>query len=94
MVDRFPGLMVEFAIRSDIGPGGRLAPGWRALIERYPERFMIGTDTYTPARWPAMPAILAEVRAWLITLPPALAEAVAWGNAARLLGVDAAVFQP
>jgi hypothetical protein len=92
MVERFPNLSVEFAIRSDIGPGGRLGADWRSLIEQYPERFMIGTDSYTPSRWPAMPAILAETRAWLATLPPPIGEAVAWRNAARLVGVDEAVF--
>ena len=94
MVERYPNLWVELAIRGDIGPGGRLDPGWRVVFEKHPDRYMVGTDSYVVARWTAMPAILGEVRAWLATLPPDVGEALAWRNAARLIGVDEAVFQP
>jgi predicted TIM-barrel fold metal-dependent hydrolase len=93
MLGRYPNLWVETAIRGDIVAGGRVPPDWRQLFIDFPDRFMIGTDSYIVPRWTAMPEILAEVRAALLTLPPDLAEALAWRNAARLYGVDAAAFR-
>ena len=93
MVERYPNLSVEFAFRADVASGGRLDPGWREVLEAHPARFMVGTDSYTTGRWTAMPAILGEVRAWCASLPPELGDNLAWRNAARLLGVDEAVFR-
>ena len=93
MVERYPNLWVEFAFRADVASGGRLDPAWRAVLEAHPERYMVGTDSYTIGRWTAMPAILGEVRTWCASLPPELGDNLAWRNAARLLGVDEAVFR-
>src|SRR5574341_2394474 len=45
LVDRYPNLWVELALRSDVAPNGTLDPAWSALFQRHPDRFMIGTDT-------------------------------------------------
>lgn len=92
MLARFPNLWVETAIRSDIGPGGALAPGWKEVFVKYQDRWLIGTDTYIAARWHRMPEILAETRAWLAALPREVAEKLAWRNGARLFGVPESVF--
>jgi len=84
LVDRHPRLIVELALRSDVAPGGQLDPGWRALFVRHPDRFMIGTDTWVPSRWPELPAVQDAVRAWLGQLPPDVARRLAWSNAERL----------
>ena len=60
LLARYPNLWVETALRTDIAPGGRLNPEWAALFTRYPDRFMIGTDTWVPSRWPQLPRYLAE----------------------------------
>jgi hypothetical protein len=84
LVDHHPQLTVELALRSDVAPGGRLDPAWRALFLRHPERFMVGTDTWVPSRWPQVPAVQDETRAWLRQLPPDVARRIASANAERL----------
>jgi hypothetical protein len=65
--------------------GGRLDPEWAALVARYPDRFMIGTDTWVPSQWTRLPSLMADVRVWLRQLPADLAQAIAFDNAQRLL---------
>jgi hypothetical protein len=92
MMARYPNLWVETAIRHDIGPGGALADDWKAVFVKYPDRWLIGTDTYVTSRWHRMEEIHAETRAWLAKLPPAVAEKLAWRNGAKLFGVSEAAF--
>jgi hypothetical protein len=86
LLARAPHLWVELALRSDVAPGGRLDPAWAELFARYPDRFMIGTDTWIPSRWPQLPRLMADVRGWLRQLPRDLAERIASGNAEALFG--------
>lgn len=67
--------------------GGLLCPEWRALIEAYPTRFVIGSDTWVNQRWSDYDGLMQGYRRWLGDLPPALAQQVAWGNAAALFGL-------
>jgi hypothetical protein len=92
MMARYPNLWVETAIRPDIGPGGVLAPGWKEVFVQYQDRWLVGTDTYVTSRWHRMPEIHAETRAWLATLPRAVAEKMAWRNGAKLFGVPEDAF--
>ena len=92
MMARFPNLWVETAIRHDIGPGGVLAEGWKELFVQYQDRWLVGTDTYVTSRWHRMPEIQAETRAWLATLPRAVAEKMAWRNGVKLFGVPEDAF--
>jgi hypothetical protein len=84
LLDAWPALSVELALRSDVAPGGRLDPAWRALFLRHPDRFMVGTDTWVPSRFGALVATQAETRAWLAELPPDVARRLASENADRL----------
>jgi hypothetical protein len=88
LLDRYPTLWVELALRTDVAPEGALDPGWRALFLRYPDRFCVGTDTWTASRWAELPQYLAGVRAWLAELPPDVARRITFTNAARLYGVE------
>src|SRR5438445_712125 len=88
MLDRYPTLWVELALRTDVAPEGALDTGWRALFLRYPDHFCVGTDTWTASRWAELPQYLAGVRAWLAELPPDVARRIAFTNAARLYGVE------
>jgi hypothetical protein len=85
ILETYPNVWVELALRYDVAPGGRLDPAWAALFQRYPDRFMIGTDTWIPSQWTRLPGLMADVRTWLRQLPPDLATAIAYGNAERLL---------
>lgn len=84
-LERHPGLVCELSYRSGITDGeGRLTPEWLALFERYPERFVIGSDTWIPQRWLVYGELMEAYRAWLGQLPPAVASKIAVGNGERL----------
>jgi len=85
LLELHPNLWVELALRSDVAPSGRLDPAWAALFTDYPDRFMIGTDTWIPSQWTRLPSLMADVRVWLRQLPPEVARAIASGNAERVL---------
>ena len=88
VLDRHELVSAELSFRAgDIAAGGTIEPAWRALLIRHANRFLIGSDTYITSRWDEYPALIAEHRAWLASLPIATAEAIAWRNAARLFGV-------
>jgi hypothetical protein len=85
MLDLHPNLWVELALRGDVAPGGVLDAEWAALFSDYPDRFMIGTDTWIPSQWTRLPGLMANVRTWLRQLPLDVAVAIAYGNAERVL---------
>jgi len=71
---------------------GRLLPQWRALLLRYPARFMLGSDPVWPVeqmdRWDRSDTGWQELgrfwgfhRGWLQQLPEAVARGIACGNA-------------
>ena len=77
-------LWCDLAFRTEHGSGGNVPPEWRAAFEEFPDRFMVGTDTFTPERWHFIVEHAAWSRAWLADLPPALAERIAWRNGEAL----------
>jgi predicted TIM-barrel fold metal-dependent hydrolase len=85
-LDRFPNLWVELSYRQDVVAGDALDPRWRELFLRYPDRFVTGSDTWTPSRWPEVPALAKWTRNWLSQLPPEVARKIAYDNGKRLLG--------
>lgn len=88
MLERYPRLVGELSYRPGLTcEGGTLCPEWRALIEAYPTRFVIGSDTWVNQRWVDYDGLMQGYRRWLGDLPPALAQQVAWGNAAALFGM-------
>jgi hypothetical protein len=84
LLDRYPALWAELSHRLDVAPKGRLDPAWQALLLRHPDRFMIGTGTYSNEYWYQFRYILKQHRAWLNQLPPSVTEQIAYKNAARL----------
>ena len=64
--------------------GGKVPAEWRALFTEFPDRFMVGTDTFTPERWHYIVEHANWSRAWLADLPPPLAERIAWRNGEAL----------
>jgi len=84
LVAAHPRLAVELALRGDVAPGGRLDPAWRALFLRHPDRFLVGTDTWIPARWAELAAVQAATRGWLRQLPDPVARQIALENGERL----------
>ncbi len=87
LLDRHANLWAELALRSsEVAPGGMLNPAWRALFLKYPDRFVVGTDTWVNSQWDRLPEILDSFRVWLRQLPPEVAAKIAHGNAERLSG--------
>lgn len=75
------------SLASETGP---LDPKWKALIEKMPDRFIMGIDVWAPRLFE--PAMLDRLMRWtrrvLGQLSPAVAERVAWKNAAKIYRLD------
>ncbi len=67
---------------------GALLPEWRAVLLRYGDRLMYGTDDYASARagWDAYPGIVRKYRGIAGQLPADVARKISWDNAAALYG--------
>jgi predicted TIM-barrel fold metal-dependent hydrolase len=95
LLDRNANLMVDLsgmhfqrkpALATEDGP---LDPGWKALIEKRPDRFLVGLDVWAPRLFE--PVMLDRLMRWtrriLGELRGDVAERVAWRNAADLYGL-------
>jgi predicted TIM-barrel fold metal-dependent hydrolase len=75
------------ALASETGP---LDPAWKALIEKMPDRFLMGVDVWAPRLFE--PATLDRLFKWtrrvLGELRPDVAERVAYKNAAALFRLE------
>jgi hypothetical protein len=94
LLDTYPGLMGELSYRPGLtceaaAKGVLLCPEWRQLMVDYPDRFLLGSDTWINPRWQYYEDTFAQYRAWLAELPPAVARKIAWDNGARLFGLSA-----
>jgi predicted TIM-barrel fold metal-dependent hydrolase len=88
LLRRYPPLMGELSYRPGLTEGGgRLSAEWRALMIEFPDRFLVGSDTWINARWSGYEALMTEARLWLGDLPAAVARRIAWDNGARLFGL-------
>ncbi|MDP2450183.1 MAG: amidohydrolase [Polaromonas sp.] len=88
LLARYPTLMGELSYRPGLTcEAGKLCPEWRALLLKYPTRFMIGSDTWVNQRWQYYDELMKGYRAWLGDLPPDVARKIAWDNGATLFGV-------
>ncbi len=92
LLSRNPNLLVDLSgmhflrkpsLATEKGP---LDPKWKALIEKMPDRFLMGIDVWAPQLFE--PAMLDRLMAWtqriLGELSPPVAEQVAHRNASRL----------
>jgi predicted TIM-barrel fold metal-dependent hydrolase len=92
LLARHPNLVVDLsgmhfqrtpALATETGP---LDPSWKALIEKMPDRFVMGIDVWSPRLFE--PAMLDRLMKWtrriLGELSPAAAEQVAYRNALRV----------
>jgi len=73
-------------LRFDVASGGWLDPAWQTVFLKYPDRFMVSTDTWTTSRWDDLVPGMQSVRSWLGQLPHDIAERIAYRNAERLFG--------
>lgn len=82
---RHPRLRCDLAFRGDHATAGKVDPAWREAFTEFPDRFMIGTDTFTPERWHYIGGHASYSRGWLADLPQPLAERIGWRNGEALV---------
>jgi predicted TIM-barrel fold metal-dependent hydrolase len=88
MMARYPTLYADTSYReADIlnGTGG-IDEKWRLVLERYADRFMVGSDTWVNEQWLEYDYLIAMNRKWLAHLTPETAKQIAYQNAERLFG--------
>lgn len=87
LFDRYPKVYADLSFRGDemLGADG-FDPAWKKVIDRFSDRLMIGSDTYINAQWSGYQELIDEHRRWLAYLPKETADAIASGNARKLLG--------
>lgn len=78
-------LWSDLAFRNDQASGDKVPEEWRAAFEEFPDRFMVGTDTFAPERWYYISSHADYTRGWLKDLPPAIAKKIAYENAETML---------
>ena len=89
LMKKYPLLMGELSYRPGLTcEGGQLCPAWRTLLQTYPDRFLIGSDTWVNQRWAYYEELMTSYRVWLGGLPPAVARQIAWENGAKLFGLS------
>ena len=86
MLRKHPKLWADLAFRTDHASGGKVDPDWRAAFLEFPDRFLVGSDTFTPERWFYVPEHAKWSRAWLADLPKDVAERIAWKNGETVFG--------
>ncbi|MDP1613679.1 MAG: hypothetical protein Q8M11_21680 [Sulfuritalea sp.] len=77
-------LYADLAFRNDHASDGKIDPAWREAFIEFPERFLVGTDTFTPERWHYIGEHADWSRAWLADLPRDIAERIGWRNGETL----------
>lgn len=89
VLDRCANVRTELSHRPDVAPDGVLAPAWRDLFLRHPDRFMVGSGTYTNEFWYQFRYVVGHYRRWLATLPAGIAERIAYKNATAMFSTSA-----
>ena len=86
---RYPALSADLSVRDErIAPGGQISDAWYELFITYPDRFMIGIDTYSLSRWRDYGGVARRIRQWTRQLPEETASKLLYENAAALFGLS------
>ena len=105
LLEACPNVWAELSARDPwhygglVGPDGALRPGWRRVLLRFPDRFMIGSDPVYPGYqihhwdrpdtgWDLLARIMRFHRRWLRGLPAEVARRVRLANALAFFGVE------
>lgn len=88
MFEKYPSMVGELSYRGDLEQDGGLNPRWRKLFLRYPDRFVVGTDTWITSRWADVPELAAFYRRMLAGLPREVAEKIAYRNGLAMFGLQ------
>ncbi len=88
MMAKYDTLYADTSYReNDILAGGdKIDPAWRRVLERFSDRFMVGTDTWVNDQWADYAGLVALNRSWLSLFSKEIATKIAYKNAERLFG--------
>ena len=86
MLRKHRNLWADLAFRTDHARGAKVDADWRAAFLEFPDRFMVGSDSFTPERWHYVGEHANWSRQWLADLPKDVAEHIAWKNGERIFG--------
>lgn len=88
MMGKYKNLWADTSYReSDIlTADGTIDANWRKVLETYPDRFMVGSDTWVNSQWADYEGIIATNRRWLAQFSREHAEQFAYKNAELLFG--------
>jgi hypothetical protein len=86
MLKKYRNLWCDLAFRTDHASNDRVDPAWRPVFLQFSDRFMVGTDSYTPERWHYVSGHAEWARRWLSDLPRDVAERIAWKNGEQVFG--------
>lgn len=86
MLRKHKNLWCDLAFRNDHASGGKLDADWRAAFMEFPDRFLVGTDTYTAERWHYVVEHANWSRGWMAELPRDVAERIAYRNGDAIFG--------
>lgn len=84
MMDDFSDPEKQAMAGSEFLDGFRLKPEWKAILIRYQDRFLFGTDPHMKKLWGRYPVIIESYRLVLGQLPLEAARKIAHKNAERL----------
>jgi hypothetical protein len=88
MMDKYANLWADLSYRElGIISADGIDPDWKSLFIRHADRFMIGSDTWSPDRWHGYAMTIDENRMWLGHLPKDVADKIAHQNGERLFGL-------
>lgn len=89
LLSKYPKLMGELSYRPGLTcDGGQLCPEWRSLVQDFPDRFLIGSDTWVNQRWASYEELMTGYRIWLGGLPADTASKIGWGNGSKLFELN------
>jgi len=80
-------LWSDLAFRNDQATNGKVPEEWKKLFAEFPDRFMVGTDTFSPERWYYIGDHAEYTRTWLKDLPADIAKKIAYENAETMLSI-------
>jgi hypothetical protein len=86
ILKKHPNVVGELSYRWDVAGSGTLNPAWKSVFSQFPERFVVGSDTWVNQRWEGYAETMRQYRAWLAELPVDVAKKIAHENGERLFG--------
>ena len=86
MLRKHKNLWCDLAFLTSHASGGKVTPGWREAFLEFPDRFMVGTDSFTPERLHYIVEHARWSREWLRDLPRDVAEKIGYRNGETLFG--------